>query len=190
MRPADICNPHFKDEHPSSAWLRRCLVVNGVIHVTPPTSPSQHLHHARLFGRTWRWCRRDSDTSVATGRPALAAARRLAKTAFSRRPVKNDGCHGPRRLPPSNGSPRTEGPKDRLRHLNRSTPFADASLPARTRPPSPTPAATEVASLGQMLPDGFCNQDGIRGAPRWLHDLTRTAMARDSLRAQPLADPP
>jgi hypothetical protein len=96
--------------------------------------------------------------------------------------VKDDGCHGPRRLPPSRGSPRTDRSRDRLRHPNRSTSFADASLPAMARPPSPTPAATEVASLGQMLLDGFCNQDGIRGAPREHHDLTRTATARDSLR--------
>jgi hypothetical protein len=96
--------------------------------------------------------------------------------------VKNDGCHGPRRLPPSRGSPRTDQSWDRFRHRIRSTPFADASLPARARPPSPTPAATGVAFLGQMLLDSFCNQDGIRGAPHWLHDLKRTAMARDSLR--------
>jgi len=105
---------------------------------------------------------------------------------FPRRPVKNDGCHGPRRLPPSSGSPRTEGFGDRLRLPNHSTSFANASLPATARPPSPTPAATEVASLDQMLLDDFCNQDGIRGAPHGLHNLTRTATARDSLRALPL----
>jgi len=45
------------------------------------------------------------------------------------------------------------------------------------RPPSPTPAATAVASLSQTFLDDFCNQDGARAhqagsttspAPRWL----------------------
>jgi len=57
--------------------------------------------------------------------------------------------------------------------------------PDWARPPSPTPAATGVASLSQTLLDDFCNQDGIRGTPLELPDLTRTAMARDSLRRQP-----
>jgi hypothetical protein len=100
--------------------------------------------------------------------------------------VKNDSCHGPRRLPRSSGSPRTEDARNRLRHPDPSTSFANASLPARARPPSPTPAATEMASLDQTLLDDFCNQDGIRGTPPRLHDLTRTAMARDSLRSRPL----
>jgi hypothetical protein len=59
---------------------------------------------------------------------------------FPRRPVKNDGCHDPRRLPPSSGSPRTEGSRNRFRLPNHPTPFANASLPARLDPrPPPRP---------------------------------------------------
>jgi hypothetical protein len=50
MRPADICNPHFKDEHPESARLRRLLAVNDAIHVTPPASPDWNHDHDHLFG--------------------------------------------------------------------------------------------------------------------------------------------
>jgi len=68
------------------------------------------------------------------------AARSKGQDRFPRRPVKSDGCHGPRRRPPSSGSPRTEDPRDRLRHPSPSTSFADAGLPAGLGPrPPPRP---------------------------------------------------
>jgi hypothetical protein len=49
MRPADICNPHIKDEHPGSARLRRSHAVSAAIHATTPASSSWDPDHGRLF---------------------------------------------------------------------------------------------------------------------------------------------
>lgn len=183
MRPADICNPHVKDEHPGSARLRRSLAVSAAIHAATPASSSWNPDHGRLFanpgGGPAATLTPPSPTDGGGRHPSPGRGR------FPRRPVKSDGCHDPRRLPPSSGSPRTLGSRNRLRLRNPSTHFASAGFPTEARPPSPTPAATEVASLGQTLLDDFCNQDRIRGTPHGIPDLTRTAMARDSLRSQP-----
>jgi hypothetical protein len=85
MRPADICNPHFKDEHPSSARLRRPLAVSAAIHAASPASSSRNRDRGRLFAD------HDRGTAVTLTPPSpagvgLVATSRLAKTAFAAAP--------------------------------------------------------------------------------------------------------
>lgn len=77
--------------------------------------------------------------------------------------MKAEGFRGPRRLPPASGPSRTLCPTTRCRMVERQTPLRSRAVSRlRARPPSPNPAATEVASLGPTLLADFCNQNRAR----------------------------
>jgi hypothetical protein len=123
MRLADFCNPHFKDEHPSQAWLPAVLVLeNRVI--------SRHsIRFARLtlaVGRALNHSQRESAealTSVSAGDGQRKAPTPSAQDRFHRQPVKTEGFHSPERLPPASGPPQTLPPKPPLPTIGISTPF-------------------------------------------------------------------
>jgi len=39
MCPVDTCDPHFRDEHLGSTWLRRSLAAKHAVHAARLTSP-------------------------------------------------------------------------------------------------------------------------------------------------------
>jgi len=50
MRLADFCNPHFKDEHPNSAWFPACKTLEiRAIHFTRTASPGSLPQRLQLF---------------------------------------------------------------------------------------------------------------------------------------------
>jgi len=107
--------------------------------------------------------------SAETLTPLSSAASRCKHLAlpdqdrFRQQPVKAEGFRGPRRLPPASGPSRTLCPSTRRRMVERQTPFRSCAVSRpRARPPSPNPAATEVASLGPTLLADFCNQNRAR----------------------------
>jgi hypothetical protein len=78
-------------------------------------------------------------------------------------PVKAEGFRGPRHRPPASNPSQALCPTIRRRMVERQTPFRSRTVShPRTRPPSPTPAATKVASLGPTLLADFCNQNRAR----------------------------
>lgn len=109
MHPADICNPHVKDEHPGSrsttAIARRGARGSRRRDPLRPdrTAPSHACSAKRRGNRPelWRPCRRP--VSDERHRSPTSQDR------FPRRSVKNGGCHGPRRLPPSSSLARPSG---------------------------------------------------------------------------------
>jgi hypothetical protein len=89
-------------------------------------------------------------------------ANHRTKDRFHRQPVKIVGFRGPGRLPPASSPPQALPPPlvSESRALDVISPPSDFSPWAR--PPSPTPAATEVASLSQTPLADFCNQNRAR----------------------------
>jgi len=156
MRPADICNPHFKDEHPGSVWLRRWLDEDPSPWTTRFTSrrplrPAAH-DRGRLFADHGRWNRRDSDTSVT-----------LRKGSDSR-PIER-----PRPLSPP--------PREERRLPRPETPSAIERLSANRGPWGPSPApepSTSFADAG--LPAGLGPRPPPRPQPRWLLWARRCSM--------------
>lgn len=76
--------------------------------------------------------------------------------------MKGGVTHSQRRLRSPRGRPPAVGGTSHQGLQPPAASFADCGLSTSTRPPSPTEAATSVASLSQTLRDDFCNQHGIR----------------------------
>jgi len=101
-------------------------------------------------------------TSPSSDEPRREIANRRTRDRFCRQPVKIVGFRGPGRLPPASSPPQALPPSlvSASRVLDVISPPSDFSPWAR--PPSPTPAATEVASLSQTPLADFCNQNRAR----------------------------
>jgi len=85
------------------------------------------------------------------------------KTASTTTPVKAGGFRDPERLPPASSPPRALRLTGRCRLTKLSTSIRHRSVPrAVTRPPSPIPAATRLASLSPTPLADFCNQTKTR----------------------------
>jgi len=115
MRLVDFCNPHFKDEHPSRAWI-----------------PALALENRASSRHPVRFARLDRDAEVAIHHDRIAGAETLTppvirqrierkpntplnQDRFDPQPVKVEGFHGPRRLSPAGGPPQTLPPDIRCR---------------------------------------------------------------------------
>jgi len=176
MCPVDICNPHFKDEHPDSVRLRRSLAMGG----SSSRGAARFVRHGSDRGRLFTDRRPErTETLMPPSRSTAECYPRPPnrRDRFPWRPVKNPRCHDPGHLPSPSGSSRALGREhvDRARdHQRRSpSPVSRSWLdPVPHLQPQP-----KVASLGQTLLDDFCNRDGTRAhqqdpvtshAPRWL----------------------
>jgi hypothetical protein len=120
-------------------------------------------------------------TSPSFDEPRREIANRRTKDRFHRQPVKIVGFRGPGRLPPASSPPQALPPPlvSESRALDVISPPSDSSPWAR--PPSPTPAATEVASLSQTPLADFCNQKQSPSTPLKRLVLTRGALSRASV---------
>jgi hypothetical protein len=140
MRPADFCNPHFKDEHPETVWPPLCAEASSAPRVgwrfttLNPFRPTA----LRLVGcclpelagdqpSLWR------SVALRITTPRLAAAPRVrtSQDRFRRRPVKGAAFHDPERLP----SPRSSlepfaDPVTRSVSVQLSSPFRSLRFPA------------------------------------------------------------
>lgn len=159
-RPANTCNPHVKDENPATGWIRRRITVNRASHAARPASPTLSGARVPCLGiantdqrRLWRPFHHRLPVPCTGSQPASPR---------SRCTVRQGGLDEPRRLPPPRDRPPILGSGGHCRRPQPSAPFVGVGLSASTRLPSPTSAATLVASLSQALRDDFCNQHGTR----------------------------
>jgi hypothetical protein len=137
MHPADICNPHVKDEHPGSRSIT-AIARRGARGsrrrdpLRPDRTATRHACSAKRRGHRselWRPCRRPvSDESHRSP---------TSQDHFPRRSVKNGGCHGPRRLPPSSSlaRPSAQGALAGTEARGRRSPAPVSRLWLGPRPP-------------------------------------------------------
>jgi hypothetical protein len=122
MRLADFCNPHFKDEHPSPAWLPVPEAPeNRAIHVSRLTSPDS-LPKA---GQPMTATKSESAVALTSVSPndVAQAPSPSNQDRFHHQPVKAEGFHSPERLPPTSDPPQALSRTPRFRLVRFSTPL-------------------------------------------------------------------
>jgi len=144
MRLVDFCNPHFKDEHSSHAWIPKLVALeNRAISRRP-------VRFARL-DHEWEGAV-DHHPSEGAGTLTFLVVQCVSseleappdQDQFHQQPVKAEGFHGPKRLLPASDPPRTLPPTVRCRATGFSTPFHSRAVSLTQElgprpPPRPQP---------------------------------------------------
>jgi hypothetical protein len=156
-----LLQPTFQRRAPEPCMVSDICPTTGRVHAArfaspqPTSETTMAIHHPGPKGA-------EALTSPSSGEPRREIAIRQTRDRFHRQPVKIVGFRGPGRLPPASSPPQALPPSlvSSSRVLDVISPPSDLSPWAR--PPSPTPAATEVASLSQTPLTDFCNQNRAR----------------------------